>query len=75
MNCIPKIPFLHGKISKVIGFRGKTMNKVIDTFKNMFFDLFSMGKGFLYGFIMVSLFIVIIGVVLYGILYLKNFIF
>ncbi|WP_183041252.1 hypothetical protein [Salipaludibacillus neizhouensis] len=51
------------------------MDKVIGTFKNMFLDLFSMGKGFLYGFVMVGLFIVICGALIYGFLFLKSFIF
>ncbi|MCA1032878.1 hypothetical protein LCL95_17855 [Bacillus timonensis] len=51
------------------------MSKVLDIFKNMFLDLFSMGKGFLYGFIMVGLFIVIGGALFYGILYFKNLMF
>jgi len=45
---------------------------MVETFKNMFLDLFSMGKGFIYGFIMVGLFILIVTVLLYGILFLKN---
>ena len=55
--------------------RGKNLNKLIDTLKNMFLDLFSMGRGFLYGFIMVGLFILIVGILLYGIFYLKNLLF
>lgn len=51
------------------------MNKVLCTFKNAFLDLFSMGKGFIYGFVMVGLFIVIGGALLFGILFLKNLIF
>ena len=51
------------------------MNKIIGTFKNMFLDLFSMGKGFLYGFIMVGLFILIVGALLSVILYVKNLMF
>ena len=45
------------------------MDKIIDTLKNMFLDLLSMGKGFLYGFIMVGLFILIVGALLSLILY------
>ncbi len=33
------------------------MSKVLDTFKNMFLDVFSMGKGFVYGFVMVALYL------------------
>ncbi|WP_183041273.1 hypothetical protein [Salipaludibacillus neizhouensis] len=51
------------------------MDKVLGTFKNMFLDLFSMGKGFFYGFVMVGLFIVICGALIYGFLFLKSFIF
>jgi hypothetical protein len=51
------------------------VNKMVDTFKNMFFDLVSMGKGFIYGFIMVGLFILIVGALIYGILFLRNLIF
>ena len=48
------------------------MGKVIDILKNMFLDLLSMGKGFLYGFIMVGLFIFIVGALLGVILYVIN---
>ncbi|MBU8907513.1 hypothetical protein [Desertibacillus haloalkaliphilus] len=51
------------------------MVKIVDLIKNMFLDLLSMGKGFVYGFVMVGLFIVICGALLYAILYLKNVIF
>ncbi|MFC0561381.1 hypothetical protein [Halalkalibacter alkalisediminis] len=51
------------------------MYKVVDTLKNMFLDLFSMSKGFIYGFIMVGLFIVICVALIYGFLVLKNLIF
>ncbi len=51
------------------------MSKVFDVFKNMFLDLFSMGKGFVYGFVMIGLFIIICGAIIYGILFLKNLIF
>ncbi|MFC0275026.1 hypothetical protein ACFFIX_27405 [Metabacillus herbersteinensis] len=51
------------------------MSKVIDIFKNMFLDIFSMGKGFVYGFVMVGLFIVICAALIYGVLFLKNLIF
>ncbi|WEG15137.1 hypothetical protein PQ478_11360 [Alkalihalophilus pseudofirmus] len=48
------------------------MFKVVNGFKNMFLDLFSMGKGFLYGFVMIALFIIIGTALLYGLLALKN---
>ncbi|MBP1942652.1 hypothetical protein J2Z26_002395 [Bacillus luteolus] len=51
------------------------MNKVFGIFKNMFLDLFSMVRGFIYGFVMVGLFIVICGALIYGFLFLKNLIF
>ncbi|WP_186577167.1 hypothetical protein [Aquibacillus kalidii] len=51
------------------------MSKVMDIFKNMFLDLFSMGKGFVYGFVMVGLFIVACGAILYGVLFLRNLFF
>ncbi len=51
------------------------MNKVLGIFKNMFLDLFSMGKGFVYGFVMVGLFIVICGALIYSFLFLKNLMF
>jgi hypothetical protein len=51
------------------------MAKVVDIFKNMFLDLFSMGKGFVYGFVMVALFIAICTALIYGFLIIKNFIF
>lgn len=51
------------------------MYKVLDTFKNIFLDLFSMGKGFTYGFLMAGLFIVIFSALIYVILFLKNLVF
>ncbi|WP_198283996.1 hypothetical protein [Evansella cellulosilytica] len=51
------------------------MNKVYGTFKNMFLDLFSMGKGFVYGLVMMGLFIVIFGALIYGFLLIKKLIF
>jgi hypothetical protein len=51
------------------------MSKVGNTLKNMILDLFSMGKGFVYGFVMVGLFIVVCTVLIYGFLYLRNLIF
>jgi hypothetical protein len=53
---------------------GRVVFKVIDTFKNMFLDLFSMGKGFVYGFLMVGLLIGVCTALLYGFLFLKNLI-
>ncbi|MCT8138261.1 hypothetical protein H1D32_11165 [Anaerobacillus sp. CMMVII] len=51
------------------------MSKVVDIFKNMFLDLFSMVKGLVYGFVMVALFISICTALIYGFLVIKNFIF
>ncbi|MEK4244397.1 hypothetical protein MKZ20_03530 [Psychrobacillus sp. FSL K6-2684] len=51
------------------------MNKAVETFKNMFLDLVSMGKGLVYGFVMIGLLILIGGALLYGILFLRNLIF
>lgn len=48
------------------------MHIILKTLKNMFFDLFSMFKGFTYGFIMVGIFILVGGALLYGIFYLIN---
>jgi hypothetical protein len=48
------------------------MFRVVDGFKNMFLDLFSMGKGFLYGFVMIGLFIVIGTTLIYGTILLYN---
>ncbi len=41
----------------------------------MFLDMFAMGKGFVYGFVMVGLFVILGGGLIVGILYLKNLIF
>ncbi|WP_226665214.1 hypothetical protein [Metabacillus litoralis] len=51
------------------------MRKIIDIFKNIFLDLFSMGKGFVYGFLMVGLFIITCAALIYGGLFLKNLFF
>ncbi len=48
------------------------MRVILKTVKNICLDLFSMFKGFTYGFLMVGLFIIIGGALLYGVLYLKN---
>ncbi len=48
------------------------MHIIFKTFKNMFLDLFSMFRGFTYGFLMVGIFILVVGALLYGILYLMN---
>ncbi|NMH74567.1 hypothetical protein HF078_15885 [Bacillus sp. RO2] len=51
------------------------MKKLVDGTKNMFLDISAMGKGLVYGFVMVALLILVAGVLLYGILYLRNLIF
>ncbi|WP_391207303.1 hypothetical protein [Psychrobacillus sp. L4] len=51
------------------------MNKMVETFKNMFLDSVSMVKGLIYGFVMIGLLILIGGTLLYGILFLRNLIF
>ncbi|MFZ3579739.1 hypothetical protein [Virgibacillus sp. DJP39] len=51
------------------------MSKVLGTFKNMFLDLIAMGKGFVYGFVMVGLCIAICGALIYGFQFLKNLIY
>ena len=51
------------------------MNKMVSNFKNMTLDLFSMSKGFMDGFIMVGLLIIIGFALFYGILFLRNLIF
>jgi hypothetical protein len=51
------------------------MKTLIDGIKNMFLDLFAMGKGFIYGFVMITLLFLVGGALLYGILYLRNLIF
>ncbi|MBH9966216.1 hypothetical protein [[Bacillus] enclensis] len=48
------------------------MKAIVNEMKNMFLDLFAMGKGFIYGFVMVALLILVGGVLIYGVLYLRN---
>ncbi|SFF97333.1 hypothetical protein SAMN05216353_11670 [Halobacillus alkaliphilus] len=48
------------------------MQFIFKSIKNMFLDLISMIRGFTYGFLMVGLFILVVGTLIYGILYLKN---
>lgn len=49
--------------------------KLLESFRNMFLDLVSMGKGFVYGFVMVGLLIVVCSVLIYGFIILKNILF
>ncbi|MFA9555771.1 hypothetical protein ACERII_00485 [Evansella sp. AB-rgal1] len=51
------------------------LHKVFDGLKNMFLDLVAMGKGFIYGFVMVGLFITICSALIYVFFFLKNAIF
>lgn len=51
------------------------MKKLLNVFKNMFLDIFSMGKGFIYGFLMIGLLVSIGSAIVYGVLLLKNIIF
>jgi hypothetical protein len=48
------------------------MKTIVEGIKNMFLDIFAMGKGFIYGFVMVALLILAGGALLFGILYLRN---
>ncbi|MGG0179122.1 hypothetical protein [Gottfriedia acidiceleris] len=48
------------------------MKKLLNVFKNMFLDIYSMGKGFIYGFLMIGLLVIIGSVIVYGVLLLKN---
>lgn len=50
------------------------MNKIFSTLKDMFLDLYSMGKGFIYGFVMIGLFMLIVIFVVYIFLTLRNLI-
>lgn len=51
------------------------MGNLLVSLKDMFLDLFSMGKGLAYGFIMVGLLIMIFGIVIYGVFFIINLIF
>ncbi|MDX8367982.1 hypothetical protein [Cytobacillus sp. IB215665] len=50
------------------------MKKVLDFIKNMFLDVFASVSGFFYGFIVVSLGIVVITAIIYLFLFTKNLI-
>ncbi|MCM2676871.1 hypothetical protein [Alkalicoccobacillus plakortidis] len=41
---------------------------IINLFKEMTLDLFAMGKGFVYGFVMVGGFILVVGLLVYAVL-------
>ncbi|WP_176526084.1 hypothetical protein [Bacillus sp. AFS001701] len=51
------------------------MKKLLNIFKNMFLDIFSMGKGFIYGFLMIGLLVIVGSAIVYAVLLLKNIIF
>ena len=51
------------------------MKTILERIQNIFLDLFAMGKGFIYGFFMVALLILVGGALLYGFLYIRNLIF
>jgi hypothetical protein len=51
------------------------MKTLLDGIKNLILDLFAMGKGFIYGFVMVALLVLIGGALLYGSLCFRNLIF
>ncbi|WP_197284189.1 hypothetical protein [Bacillus sp. CHD6a] len=51
------------------------MKTLVDEIKNIFLDISAMGKGLIYGFLMVALLILVGGTLLFGILYIRNLIF
>ncbi len=51
------------------------MYVIVDFFKNLFLDIWAMIKGFVYGFILFSAFVLLGGALLYGFFYLKNVVF
>ena len=48
------------------------MEKLVDLTKNLFLDAFASIRGFLYGFLVISLAIGIIGVVFYVVAFIYN---
>ncbi|WP_237665010.1 hypothetical protein [Sutcliffiella horikoshii] len=48
------------------------MQAIIDSIKGFFLDIFAMGKGFIYGFMMIGLLIVGGTALLYGALWVRN---
>ena len=54
---------------------GDTMQILLNTVKNIISDLFAMGKGYIYGFVMVGLLVFIGGALLYGVLFVRNIMF
>lgn len=51
------------------------MNKIGGILKDMVFDVWSMGKGFVYGFVMISLVIFFGSAIVFLFLKLKNYLF
>ncbi|WP_394176388.1 hypothetical protein [Guptibacillus hwajinpoensis] len=51
------------------------MQILLNRFKNIISDLFAMGKGYIYGFVMVGLLVFIGGALLYGVLFVRNLMF
>jgi len=49
------------------------MNAIMDAIKGYFLDVFAMGKGFIYGFLMIGLLISGGTALLYGVLFIRNF--
>jgi hypothetical protein len=48
------------------------MQAIIDSIKGFFLDIMAMGKGFIYGFMMIGLLIAGGTALLYGILWVRN---
>ncbi|MBH0229771.1 hypothetical protein LCL89_02205 [Halobacillus yeomjeoni] len=51
------------------------MNSIVTAVKDMALDLYAMIRGFLYGFLLVTLFIIVIGLVIAAVVWLKGLIF
>lgn len=48
------------------------MKKLVDMTKNLFLDAFASIRGFIYGFLVISLAIGIIGVIFYGVAFIYS---
>ncbi len=53
-------------------FKECAMQTLFHSVKNLFLDLFAMGKGLVYGFLLVGLLTFIGGALLYGFLFLRH---
>lgn len=53
--------------------RGK-MGKILDFTKNLFLDVFASIRGFIYGFLVIGLAIVVISLIIYLFLFIQNII-